>query len=233
MGVKVNFDPVTKIIQMIDVPSLVNGTLTSTLNVKIDLYSDGKEDYKSDPEFIKVQFPITTVGGDTLPDGSLDPTFFLNPEWKIRPYNNAHVLIIDGNLYATDGSDYIIPTVGAFSVVVREKVSAIVRGVIADTGAIQSAVWGANRLSYNAIGSMGEAIQNILGLVQQNFYLDNTIYNGDGLLTSARMRIFANNTDANAATDGGIGENELETFYVTGVAEFDNATQIKTYKVTQ
>lgn len=74
----------------------------------------------------------------------------------------------------------------------------------------------------------------ILGLVQQNFFLDETLYSSSGLLTSGRIRIFPNKTDTDAATDGGTGEGELASFRVTTVPNVSPLDcQPKTYKVTR
>lgn len=74
----------------------------------------------------------------------------------------------------------------------------------------------------------------ILGLVQSNFFLDQTTYNGAGLLTSGRIRIFPDKTTTDSATDGGAGEGELATFHVTAVAEPVPAESLPaTYKVTR
>jgi len=74
----------------------------------------------------------------------------------------------------------------------------------------------------------------ILGLVQSNFFLDETSYNAQGLLTSGRIRIFPTKTATDLATDGGTGEGELAAFNISTEPEpapMDG--QAKTYKVTR
>lgn len=74
----------------------------------------------------------------------------------------------------------------------------------------------------------------ILGLVQSNFFLDQTVYNGAGLLTGGRIRIFPTKAATDSATDGGTGEGELAVFNVTAVAEPVPADSLPaTYKVTR
>jgi hypothetical protein len=74
----------------------------------------------------------------------------------------------------------------------------------------------------------------ILGLVQSNFFLDQTIYNSSGLLTSGRIRIFPTKAATDLATDGGAGEGELASFAITSVAEVSPLDMMpKTYKVTR
>ena len=74
----------------------------------------------------------------------------------------------------------------------------------------------------------------ILGLVQHNFFLDETTYNSAGLMVSGRIRIFPSKALTDAATDGGTGEGELATFQATSVAEpapYDSLPT--TYKMTK
>ena len=63
MGSKVTFDPTTRIIQVDQAP--VDGVVN--LDVKVDLYSDGKEDWVSEANLITYPYPIRSVGGDPLP----------------------------------------------------------------------------------------------------------------------------------------------------------------------
>lgn len=74
----------------------------------------------------------------------------------------------------------------------------------------------------------------ILGLVQSNFFLDQTIYNSQGLLTAGRIRIFPGKAETDAATDGGTGEGELAEFKITTEPEATPLDGLaKTYRVTK
>jgi hypothetical protein len=74
----------------------------------------------------------------------------------------------------------------------------------------------------------------VLGLVQNNFFLDSTLYNDQGLLVGGRIRIFPTKSDTNLATDGGSGEGELATFSIVTEPEASpNEAFAKTYKVTR
>lgn len=74
----------------------------------------------------------------------------------------------------------------------------------------------------------------ILGLVQSNFYLDQTTYNSSGLLVSGRIRIFPDKATTDSATDGGAGEGELASFQISTEAEVSPIDMMpKTYKVTR
>ena len=65
----------------------------------------------------------------------------------------------------------------------------------------------------------------VLGLLQQNFYIDNTAYDSDGNLTSARVRIYSD--AASVGTSSGV----LDTFTLTAV--FSDAGRITTYKMVK
>lgn len=114
---KVTFDGVNKIIQ-------VNNNITS-LDVKIDLYSDWKE-WTLISDNSKFLPAFSAIGGDPLPSSNLGTTYFIENGWKIRPYEGNHTLRISGNLYARDGSDPVINTTGSFNVRVVQTVSNIV-----------------------------------------------------------------------------------------------------------
>ena len=58
MGAKVTFDHITRIIQVDQAPTLIDGQQVVELNVKEDVYSDGKEDWLADPVNLrKLRFP--------------------------------------------------------------------------------------------------------------------------------------------------------------------------------
>jgi hypothetical protein len=123
MGQKVDFNANTKIITVTQAPDS-NGDIA--INVKQDIYSDGKEDWVGTESLRKFRFPISVIGGqNTTGERKMDATFFLNSDWKIQPYSADHRLIIEGNLYATDGSDPIL-TVNGCTVKVVQNVSSIV-----------------------------------------------------------------------------------------------------------
>lgn len=129
MGAKVTFDPATRIIQVDSAPVLDGSDWVVDLDVKVDLYSDGKEDWKSDADLNRLQFAFASSGGDPKPGGTLGATFFLENNWKIRPYEANHWLRIEGNLFARDGSNPFLMTVGAYTVVVTQNVSDIVETI--------------------------------------------------------------------------------------------------------
>ena len=136
MGEKVTFDPVNKIIQVTQVP--VDGVVT--INVKTDIYSDGKEDWKTDPNLIKYTFPLRSVGGDPLPgEKALGSTYFLSLPWRIKPYGASHTLRVNGNFYMEDGSSAFISPDGAYTVTIESTVSNLVDSQVAQLPEIEHA----------------------------------------------------------------------------------------------
>ena len=93
-------------------------------DVQIDLYSDIKEDWLNDASLNKFALPIRSVGGDPLPGSkTLGDTYFLDSDWKIRPYEADHKMAINGNLFSEDGTSVIVPTIGSYNVLVEMFVS--------------------------------------------------------------------------------------------------------------
>jgi len=117
----------------------------TSIDVKIDLYSDYKEEILLGDNSKWLQ-AIRVTGGDPIPGSSLGGTFFLMNGWKIRPQEADHVLVLDGNLYldSTETGDICVPTLGSYNVMVRQIVSNIIN-VVATSGsspsAIATAVW--------------------------------------------------------------------------------------------
>jgi hypothetical protein len=132
MGLKVTFDPITKIIQIDTAPVL--GVVN--LDIKIDLYSDGKEDWRADANLFKYRYPVRTVGGDLTPTGALGTTFYLANGWSIRPYEGDHRLVPIGNLYKEDGSSPYTETVGNYNVLIEATVSNLIDQVDVGGGGV-------------------------------------------------------------------------------------------------
>lgn len=145
MGQKVTFDSANKIVQINEAPT--NGVVD--IDVKVDIYSDGKEDWKSDSTLNKFLFPVTAIGGDPLPGSKkLGTTFFLEYGWKIRPYEGSHQLNVNGNLYSRDGSNPFTTTVGTYNVQIISSVSSLVDSTVQQLPEIEYASFNGG-VSYN------------------------------------------------------------------------------------
>ena len=95
---------------------------TPSIDGQVDLYSDWKEWVKLSDN-AKYPPAFDTTGGDPVsPTQNLAPAFFLRNDlgWRIKPAEESANVIIVGNLYARDTTlDLIIPTTGAFTVLVN------------------------------------------------------------------------------------------------------------------
>lgn len=138
MGEKVTFDYTNRVIQVDEAPTLVDSDWVVSLDVKIDIYSDGKEDWLTDPNLSKFEFPVSSVGGNPLPGSKkLGSTFFLNSDWKIRPYEGSHIFRVNGNLYSVDGTSPFTPTIGSYNIFLEQQVSSLVDSTVAQLTEIE------------------------------------------------------------------------------------------------
>lgn len=83
------------------------------------------------------------------------------------------------------------------------------------------AFWDELRASSGVAGSYGEALKVVLGITgKANMRIDNTVYDGNGFLQQARIRVFPDAATAAAATvDATVPEGEIATVDLTGVAD--------------
>src|SRR3990167_9157428 len=99
-------------------------TGVTTLDVKIDLYSDAKEDWKDNASLNKFMFPITAVGGQSIGGGqTISPYYILQYGWKIKPQEADHTLTITGNVITSDDSDVFVNTTGSYNVKIKSVVT--------------------------------------------------------------------------------------------------------------
>jgi len=99
---KVTFDGPNRLI-------LINEGVTS-IDIKTDIYSAWKEwvlllglvEHQDNPAYLEA---ISAIGGDPTPTGEIGTTMFLENDWKIKPYPGSYRLIMNGNLFASDGSN--------------------------------------------------------------------------------------------------------------------------------
>lgn len=175
-----NFDGSSKII------SLTLGT--TQLNVR-DLYSRWKDWVKqSGMNYLKA---FEVVGGDPIDESAgiyITSYFFLINGWKIKPQEANHKLIVyDGILTTSDGSDPFIQTQGNYNVLVQysqpiksETIS--IGGSSISPAQIANAVWNEVLNSYLITGSAGELINVIKKMVANRVVRNGdiiTIYNED------------------------------------------------------
>jgi hypothetical protein len=107
MASKWTVDTVNRVFQLTDAP--VNGIVT--IDVQIDLYSDAKEEWLSNPAANRLRFPFETVGGEDIGGGLfVGSYFFLRTDlgWSIKPFAANQQLILLGNLYPRVAGDSMI-----------------------------------------------------------------------------------------------------------------------------
>jgi hypothetical protein len=84
---------------------------------------------------------------------------------------------------------------------------------------------------HGVIGSVADGIAIAAGLLQGNFFVDQTNNTDPNGQTAARMRVFRDAAATAAATDGGSSEGEFATFVVT--TEYIGPNKIKTHRVVR
>jgi hypothetical protein len=103
---------------------------SGSYNAENDLYSDWKEQVIEDATGFAAQKPpafLNSVGGDDLGAGQqIAPYFFINnvDGWRLRPPEEDGETSVVGNLFPADpNTQFIIPTVGPFTQLLRLVVS--------------------------------------------------------------------------------------------------------------
>ncbi len=137
--------------------TLSNGT--TTVDIK-DMYSRWK-DWAIIDSNSSYLVAFSVLGGDPLPGNRyLGTTYFLENNWKIKPYEGDHTLIVSGNLYSRDGSDPFVSTNGSFNVRIMLTVSNLidtinVGGGVGTVSEIRDAVWSASNYASHGVGTAG------------------------------------------------------------------------------
>jgi hypothetical protein len=80
-----------------------------------------------------------------------------------------------------------------------------------------AAVWEELQGDHQTVATFGDLMQRIASLQKENYFIDDTTYNSQGLLVSGRMRLFRTKADTDSATKGGTGEGEFAIYKVTTV----------------
>lgn len=140
---------------------------TTTIDAKF-LYSRWK-DWSLVGDNAKYLQAISVLGGDPLPGGRyLGTTYFLENEWKIRPFEGNHTLVLQGNLYSRDGSDPFVSTLGNFNVRIMLTVSNLV-----DTVSTGGNVYTLNQIASAVRSELTPELTHVMTL-QNGMGLDST-----------------------------------------------------------
>ena len=130
MGVKLYADTTAKTLVVTLAP---DGNDRVYVNTQVDIWSDLIEDWEATLALRRFTFPVEAIGGQTISTGKLGTSYVLKEPWQIAPYEADHEFVIDGNLATElDTTILVRPTVGAYTVAAKEKVSTLVE--VAETG---------------------------------------------------------------------------------------------------
>lgn len=83
---------------------------------------------------------------------------------------------------------------------------------------------------YNSNDDLAALMSRILGLVHENAFIDNTVFDVNGQLTAARVRLFDSKANVQAATDGGSETTGLIATY-TIESEYEMPGRMKQYRM--
>jgi hypothetical protein len=160
---------------------------SGSYNAENDLYSDWKEQVIEDATGFAAQKPpafLNSVGGDDLGAGQqIAPYFFINnvDGWRLRPPEEDGETSVVGNLFPADpNTQFIIPTVGPFTQLLRLVVSP--QAVVAEApgGSLTT--------------EQDRLLQDIHGQTQRRVYIDTE--NSPGGQYGYQQDPFNNFTDA-------------------------------------
>ena len=131
MSDKVFFDGINKLI-------IVQQGITE-IDFQRDIFSGWKDWFLEDTNSRFLMALITTGGTDsvTIPNGEKGISYFLDHGWKIRPFEGNHRLIVNGNVFTTDGSDPFVETLGNYKVTITMMLSNIIGTAVGDVTAVE------------------------------------------------------------------------------------------------
>jgi hypothetical protein len=159
MANHVDYDTDKRIIYVTTAPT--DGVIT--LDVQIDIYSDIKEDWKTNSTLNKLDFPLRPTGGDTIVGTKIkSPFYFIKDPWRFRPYEASHTLYLENAYLVVDGGgEPWLTTEGAYTVNIRDSVPSDAFTLASDTKNVADAVWDEALVSHTLSGSAGDALGNV------------------------------------------------------------------------
>jgi hypothetical protein len=116
--------------------------------------------------------------------------------------------IYDVTVKTRSGTNYLYGLPTGFEI----KMGWLADKIIGLPGNVADAVWNAIHADHTVTGSFGDLMRRVVALQKENYFIDNTTYNTQGLLLEGRIRLFATKAEVNAATKGGSSEGEFATY---------------------
>lgn len=87
-------------------------------------------DWAASGDNAKYGMVIRQVGSDDLGAGlSIPPYYFLQGDWRIRPMEVSHTLIVTGNLFVEGGGVPVVNTLGNYNVAIQYTVPVQAQGI--------------------------------------------------------------------------------------------------------
>jgi hypothetical protein len=91
-------------------------------------------------------------------------------------------------------------------------------------------IWGGEyEASTGSVEDLYNMVRRLLGLSHENIFIDETLYDGDTQLISARVRLFDTKANCDAATDGGSETTGLIATY-TLTSSWEGINEFKVFK---
>lgn len=168
----ITFDPASKRI-----------ILDSAFADAADIYSRWKDWVRTSTNS-KYLPAFSVVGGDPLGGGLFVASyFFLLNDWRIRPMEASHTLILEGNILSDGGAVPIVPTLGTYNVSAQYSVPVQAQGIATSgsTGPTASEIASAVRSEISAeLAKIQQMTFAAGGMVANLKYVNNTLVGGSG-----------------------------------------------------
>ena len=97
--------------------------LNSTSVTASEIWSRYMDWLAADSNNAKWGLAMTQIGGDDLGGGLYVPIYvFLQNNWRVRPMESNHQLMITGNLFVAEGGSPLVNTLGNYNVIAQYTV---------------------------------------------------------------------------------------------------------------
>jgi len=137
----------------------------TTVSVKVDLYSDWKEWYKTSDNS-KYPLAFRSTGGDPLtPTLNAGAYYFLQNQygWRIRPPEEDIDIVLSSNLYREDlDLDIFVPTLGGYTVGLAVELSSQTIALNLTKEEIADQVWDEDVTGHVGPGSYGDRFNTVI-----------------------------------------------------------------------
>lgn len=178
------------------------------IDIQVDVYSDWKEWSRIDNN-LRFEAALRAVGGDpTVGSSFLGDTYFLINGWRMRTWEGAHTLEVDGNFFVDGGGSTFVNTIRPWTTQINVLRSNLVDVIV---------VSGSSQVITSSFSEVDRAILNGIDDIVQNLPNSGSltdIQTGIDTIQSAVVMV------GGVVTSGGM--NAVETTLVQPTAMFDN-----------